>query len=134
MRLNLQVAMPLNARLLPKTRQAVAGYLEELVASPDAVHDVILALDEACANVIRHAQPSDGRYEVCAVVEGDEIRISVEDHGIGLDPERLDDDWVAPEAMSGRGLSIIQSVMSSVDVEHPEPEGGTRLVMRKKLQ
>ena len=136
MQFALQVALPLNTRLLPKTRQAVAGYLEEVAMTEDTLHDVILALDEACTNVIRHAFPgtSDGEYQVSAVVEGGEIRITVEDHGVGFDPGRLDEDWVEPEATSGRGLSIIQSVMSSVDVSTPEDDGGTRLVMRKKLQ
>jgi anti-sigma regulatory factor (Ser/Thr protein kinase) len=132
----LQVALPLNVRLLPKTRQAVAGYLEEVAMPDEALHDVILALDEACANVIRHAYPGtrDGGYEVTALVEGGVVQITVEDHGVGFDPARLDDGWVEPEAISGRGLAIIQSVMSAVDVSHPEGESGTRLVMRKNLQ
>jgi anti-sigma regulatory factor (Ser/Thr protein kinase) len=132
----LQVVLPLNTRLLPKTRQALAGYLEEVAMPEEALHDVILALDEACTNVIRHAFPgaADGEYHVSAVVEGGEIRITVEDHGVGLDPARLDDERVAAEATSGRGLAIIQSVMSSVDVTQPTDDGGTRLVMRKKLQ
>jgi anti-sigma regulatory factor (Ser/Thr protein kinase) len=131
----LQVALPLNARLLPKTRQAVAGYLEETAASPEELHDVILALDEACANVIRHAFPGDeeGKYHVRAEVRGNEVRVAVEDHGVGFDPERLEQDWVEPQATSGRGLAIIRTVMSSVDVEPAAPEGGTRLVMRKTL-
>jgi anti-sigma regulatory factor (Ser/Thr protein kinase) len=131
----LQVALPLNVRLLPKTRQAVAGYLEEAAMAEDTVHDVILALDEACTNVIRHAFPgkSEGEYQVSAIVEGGEVLITVEDHGVGFDPARLDEDWVEPEATSGRGLSIIQSVMSSVAVSTPEADGGTRLVMRKSL-
>jgi serine/threonine-protein kinase RsbW len=131
----LQVALPLNARLLPKTRQAVAGYLEETVASPETLHDVILALDEACANVIRHAFPTDedGRYYVHAEVRGNEVKVSVEDHGVGLDPERLEQDWVEPQATSGRGLAIIRTVMNEVAVEPAAPGGGTRLVMRKTL-
>ena len=134
MNLVLRVALPLNARLLPKTRQAIAGYLEEAGPSTETIHDVILAVDEACANVIRHAFPGeDGQYEVCAVMDGDEVRISVEDHGIGFDPDRLEQDWVDADEVSGRGLSIIRAVMTSVDVEHPGPHGGTRLVMRKKL-
>jgi serine/threonine-protein kinase RsbW len=130
----LQVALPLNTRLLPKTRQALAGYLQEVAMTEDTLHDVILALDEACTNVIRHAFPgkSEGEYHVTAVVEGGEVRISVVDHGVGFDAARLDEDWVGPEATSGRGLSIIQSLMSSVDVS--SDNGGTRLVMCKKLQ
>ncbi|MDQ1372932.1 MAG: hypothetical protein QOJ09_270 [Actinomycetota bacterium] len=131
----LQVALPLNTRMLPRTRQAVAGYLEEVATDDETVHDVILALDEACTNVIRHAFPGapDSQYQVTAVVDDGEVRITVEDHGVGFDPARMDDDWVAPEATSGRGLSIIQSVMSSVDVSQPDADGGTRLVMRKTL-
>ena len=136
MQFAIQVALPLNTRLLPKTRQALAGYLEEVVMTEDTLHDVILALDEACTNVIRHAFPgtAEGEYHVSAVVGGGEVRITVEDHGVGFDPARLDADWVEPEATSGRGLSIIQSVMSSVDVSPTDDEGGTRLVMRKSLQ
>jgi anti-sigma regulatory factor (Ser/Thr protein kinase) len=114
----------------------VAGYLEEVAMPEDTLHDVILALDEACTNVIRHAFPDSaiGGYLVTTVVDGDELKITVEDHGIGLDPGRLLEDWVEPEATSGRGLSIIQSVMSSVDVSTTDSGGGTRLVMCKKLQ
>jgi serine/threonine-protein kinase RsbW len=129
-----QVALPLDPRLLPKTRQAVAGYLEDLVPSPEALHDVVLALGEACANVLRHAFPDgEGHYLVRAEVDGREVRLAVEDDGVGLDPERLERDWVAPDAVSGRGLSIIREVMSSVDVVPASPSGGTKLLMRKSL-
>ena len=129
-----QVALPLDPRLLPKTRQAVAGYLEDLVPSSEALHDVVLALGEACANVLRHAFPGgEGSYLVRAEVDGQEVRISVEDQGVGLDPAVLERDWVDPEAVSGRGLSIIREVMSSVDVAPASAHGGTRLLMRKSL-
>ena len=133
----LQVALPANARLLPKTRQAVAGYLEEMVPEAEALHDVILALDEACANVVRHAFPGQatGSFELRAEVQGDEVRVIVEDHGVGIHPSMVSED--APladgESTSGRGLHIIRSVMSDVDVEPAGPDGGTRILMRKRL-
>src|SRR5215211_1895496 len=110
----LQVALPANARLLPKTRQAIAGYLEEIVPEGEALHDVILALDEACANVVRHAFPgrSGGTYEVRAEVGENEIRVIVEDNGVGVHPSVIDEKEPAgPEATSGRGLHIIRSIM-----------------------
>jgi serine/threonine-protein kinase RsbW len=129
-----QVALPVDARLLPKTRQAIAGYLEELLPSGETLDDVVLALGEACANVIRHAFPNgEGTYLVRAEVDADEVRLWVEDDGVGLDPARLDRGWVAPEATSGRGLSIIREVMNSVDVGPASTGGGTRLVMCKRL-
>ena len=132
----LQVALPANPRLLPKTRQALAGYLEEIVPEPEDLHDVILALDEACANVVRHAFPgqSNGTYELRAEVGPDEIRVTVEDHGVGLHPSVVNDDGPCDtESTSGRGLHIIRSVMTDVDVEAAGPHGGTRILMRKRL-
>lgn len=132
----LQVALPAHARLLPKTRRAVAGYLEEIVPETEALHDVILALDEACANVVRHAFPgkSGGSFELRAEVGDDEVRVIVEDHGVGMHPSVIEqDDLCDLEATSGRGLRIIRSIMTDVDVEPAGPEGGTRILMRKRL-
>ena len=122
--------------MLPKTRQAVAGYLEEIVPESEDLHDVILALDEACANVVRHAFPgqSNGSYELRAEVGPDEIRVTVEDHGVGLHPSVVaQDDPADVDSTSGRGLHIIRSVMTDVDVQTAGPEGGTRILMRKRL-
>ena len=136
MRLTLHLQLPADARFLPTTRRALSSYLEDVVEQPDVVQDVVLALDEACANVIRHAFPGrqQATYEVRADIDPDMVEISVEDSGIGLDPRRLDVgmDDVDLEAMSGRGLSMIQGLMSEVTVE-PGPDGGTRLCMRRHL-
>jgi anti-sigma regulatory factor (Ser/Thr protein kinase) len=135
MRLVLQLQVPADARMLPKTRQAVAGYLEEAETTAEVVDDVVLALDEACANVIRHAFPNgvEGDIHLRADIDEQSITVLVEDDGVGFDPfqvdlrSRLDD-------TSGRGLHLIRMLMSSVDVESPTETGvGTRLRMRKQL-
>lgn len=135
MRLALQLEIPADARLLPRTRHAVAGYLEEVAASDDVVHDVILALDEACANVIRHAFPHgvEGTIRLFAAIDDDCVTVLVEDDGIGFDPfrvgyrEKVDD-------VSGRGLHLIRMLMSEVDVQSPTERGsGTRLRMQRLL-
>lgn len=101
--------------------------------------DVILALDEACANVIRHAFPDDreGSFRLVAEITDDLVRISVEDDGVGFSADTIDlrRDGVAPEATSGRGLEIIRQVMTSVEVRSPTESGvGTRLQMQKRLR
>jgi serine/threonine-protein kinase RsbW len=142
MRLILQLVLPADARLLPRTRRAIAEYLSEIGASQEHVDDVILALDEACANVIRHAFPdaddgSEASFRVLAEITDEDISMSIEDDGVGFAPEAikaldLRDD---PEAQSGRGLDIIRQVMTSVEVRSPTETGaGTRLHMRKRLR
>jgi anti-sigma regulatory factor (Ser/Thr protein kinase) len=135
MRLILQLVLPADARLLPRTRRAIAEYLAEIGAAEEHVDDVILALDEACANVIRHAFPGvdQGMFRLVAEISDDEVSISIEDDGIGFAPK--DVDLRDAEATSGRGLHIIRQLMTSVEVRSPTESGvGTRLHMHKRLR
>jgi len=135
MRLILQLVLPADARLLPRTRRAIAEYLAEIGASRDHVDDVILALDEACANVIRHAFPDNGdaHFRVVAEITDDEIEMSVEDDGVGFKPDVVD--LRETDGTGGRGLQMIRQLMTSVEVRSPTEQGvGTRLEMRKRLR
>lgn len=136
MRVRLQLELPADASLLPRTRWALAGYMEEFGAGPEVAGDVILALDEACANVVRHAFPNGGSgvYRLSADLNPHELVFEVEDDGVGFDP--FEQVLTEPElqATSGRGLRLIRHLMTSVEVESPRPSGGTRLHMRKRLE
>jgi anti-sigma regulatory factor (Ser/Thr protein kinase) len=134
MKVRLQLELPADAAMLARTRWALHGYMEELGASEETTGDVILALDEACANVVRHAFPEgEGSFRLTAHLSPSEILMEVEDDGVGFNPFEVTALGVEPEATSGRGLRIIRQVMTSVDVESPMPHGGTRLRMRKDL-
>ena len=110
------------------------GYLEELGAGEDVAGDVILALDEACANVVRHAFPhGHGNFRLAADLTDDEVLVEVEDDGVGFNPVEVGTRKVAPDALSGRGLGMIRQLMTSVEVESPVSSGGTRLRMRRAL-
>ena len=136
MRLVLQLEIPADARMLPRTRRAVGGFVEEAAGETEAVDDVILALDEACANVIRHAFPGgvQGVIRLLAEIDEEHVTVLVEDDGVGFDPYRVDlrggiDD------VSGRGLHLIRTLMTEVDVQSPTEHGsGTRLRMHKDLR
>ena len=135
MRVRLQLELPADASLLPRTRWALAGYIEELGAGPEVAGDVILALDEACANVVRHAFPNgtEGSYRLLAELDREELLFEVEDDGVGFDPFEVATRELEPQATSGRGLRLIRQMMTSVEVESPRPTGGTKLRMRKHL-
>ncbi len=135
MRLVLQLDLPADARFLPRTRRAIAGYLEEVGADAEQSADVVLALDEACANVVRHAFPhgTAGTIHLRAELDPDSVVVQVEDEGVGFDPFSAPLREAEPEDVSGRGLRIIRELMSSVHVESPTNNGGTRLRMAKEL-
>jgi serine/threonine-protein kinase RsbW len=131
----LQLELPADARLLPRTRQALAGYLQEVGADSEDQADIVLAMDEACANVIRHAFPNgtSGMIRLRAEIGGGAVTVQVEDDGVGFDPFEATLREPSPDDTSGRGLSIIRQLMTTVHVESPTETGGTRLRMRKVL-
>ena len=127
------MSLPADERLLRATRRAMAAYLEEFVASADTIDDVVLALNEACTNVLQHAFPrmNPGTFGLRADLSPDEVVVEVVDDGIGFDAMRYQAGDLF--AVFGRGLELVRRLMTTVEVESPRPDGGTRLLMRKAL-
>jgi anti-sigma regulatory factor (Ser/Thr protein kinase) len=139
MRLALDLRLPADTRILAATRKVVALYLQEFGAPPEIVDDVILAMDEACSNVVKHAYPDDlahdSNYLLRADLQQEQILIEVVDEGIGFDimakpPNRVEDGHFAS---GGRGLDVMRRLMTTVEVESPTSSGGTRLRLVRKL-
>jgi serine/threonine-protein kinase RsbW len=136
MRLVVDLTMPTEARLISQTRRAFSGYLRELGVDNDEASDVVLALAEACSNVLRHAFGGEGEgetFRLSAELATDEVVVVVEDDGVGL-PADAGDNYSDPSATSGRGLHLIRELVTSVDVETAPDRQGTRLQMRKSLK
>lgn len=127
------MSLPAETRFLYATRRAVSVYLAEFGAPDDVVDDVILALNEACSNVVAHAFPPghSGSYLLRAELQPGEVQIEVVDQGVGFDPmmsrpgELLDP--------HGRGLDVMRRLMTTVEVESPTVSGGTRLRMSRRI-
>ena len=135
MHLVLELELPADARLLATTRHTLAGYLEDVGADAEEQADVVLALDEACTNVIRHAFPcGEGSMRLRVSLDDATVTVQVEDDGRGFDPGEVDVGEPDPGDVSGRGLRIIQALMSSVRLESPTGTGGTRLRMQRHLR
>jgi serine/threonine-protein kinase RsbW len=132
MHLTMALNLPTDDRLLPTTRRVIAGYLLDVGMPPEVTDEVILALDEACSNVVKHAFPAgEGVYAVRADLRPEEVIIEVEDNGVGFDP--MGHSGGGMLALAGRGLQIIRRLMTTVEVESPTVSGGTRLSMRRCL-
>lgn len=131
MRLELNLRLPVASRWLAATRRTLTLYLAELGMPKSVVDDVILAMDEACANVLLHAFPEgyEGDYILRADLDQDRILIEVIDDGIGFDqmsrPPAQDED--AKLASGGRGMDVMRRLMTTVEVESPTEAGGTHL-------
>lgn len=136
MNLILELELPADARLLATTRRTLGSYLAEVGADAEERADVVLALDEACGNVIRHAFPPgiEGSLRVRVEMDDGSVILEVEDDGDGFNPAEVDLREPRPDDVSGRGLHIIRSLMTSVRLQSPTESGGTRLCMQRMLR
>jgi len=120
--------MPLDVTVLPLVRDRVRGFLDQDGLDEELVEDVVLCIQEACKNAIRHSGSARGIL-VRVAMDGRSVRIVVTDYGVGM-REGVLELTPQPMAESGRGLHIIRMLMDTVDVR---VDGGTEVRMSKRL-
>ena len=101
--------------------------------SDETLHDLKLALTEACTNSVRHAYRTGcGSVDIVYELHGDRLGVEVGDDGSGFEPR---DDTVDVEgdlAEGGLGIAIIRAVTDEVEIAKREG-GGSRLRFVKLL-
>jgi anti-sigma regulatory factor (Ser/Thr protein kinase) len=125
--------MPSHPRLLSVVRAAI-GELGLVYGLPEeSCREVTLAVDEALANVIRHAYRSryDQEIEIDCRIVGDQMEFTLLDHGEPPDPARICGQPLNDASLSGRGTHLIKAIMDEVCYERVA--GGNRLKLIKHL-
>jgi serine/threonine-protein kinase RsbW len=81
------LVFPREALSVPVMRHVLGDTLRDLGADDDGVADLLLAVTEACSNVVRHGGPGP-RYEVLASVGRGGCEVQVVNSDRGLDAGR----------------------------------------------
>ncbi|MBL8244405.1 MAG: SpoIIE family protein phosphatase [Rhodanobacteraceae bacterium] len=123
---------PENLRLV---RRKTSEVLSELGFDEDQRARLVLAVDEAVANVIRHAYAGccDGRVELSFWLDADAVRIELRDYADPVDPNRIKPRDLSECRPGGLGVNLIDSVMDSWCFRHPSDGPGNQLTMVKRL-
>ncbi len=131
----LQLRVPAQAKELKRIREAARGCVERCGCSALSTADIVLALDEACQNIIRHAY--DGRPDDVIELEiehrGDQLIFSITDYAPAIDPTQIkprDLDDVRP---GGLGTHFIRRVMDEVEFLRPASGRGNLLRMVRRI-
>lgn len=110
----------------------------QLDFSREEVQRMVLAVDEACSNIVRHAYKNhrDQRFELTFSASADRLEIEIRDFASPTDPSTFtmrDPREVRP---GGLGIHFIRSAMDEVRYEIPEGGGGMllRLVKYRKTE
>jgi sigma-B regulation protein RsbU (phosphoserine phosphatase) len=132
------LALRMAARVdqLRKIREAVREAAESSGCGEQCAADVVLAVDEACQNVIRHAYSGDpsGAIELEIQRRGDDLVVSLRDFAPEVDPSQIkprDLDEIRP---GGLGTHLIRELMDSADFLRPASGCGNLLRMVKRIR
>ncbi len=102
-------------------RSFVSRIAEMVGFNEDDVYKIELAVDEACANVIKHAYKKDKKDLIHLVIEIDykKLTIVIADQGVGFDIKRILNrdvkDCLAQMKVGGLGIHLIKALMDEVE-------------------
>ena len=153
------LVFPRESLSIPVMRRVLGDTLNRLGVDEDSVSDLLLAVTEACTNVLRHAGPGR-KYEVVVKVGRNRCVLQVLDNGRGIEPARLRtarrtqlrrppvrpvpllkrransnsasaDVTQLPE--SGRGMAIMRACVDDVSLRSGRGQG-TVVQLRKRIE
>jgi anti-sigma regulatory factor (Ser/Thr protein kinase) len=120
----LRASHPARADELGEARAQLRAWLTAVGASAAEIGEILLAVNEACMNVIEHAYGEDGSgdFTLEGHLDGQTVVLIVRDSGR----------WSEVRARGrGRGLKLMEAVMDSVQISFSAQ--GTIVVLRRTL-
>ncbi len=100
-----QKTFPSSTRHLSRVRRFVQAYAEAAGLSETAVEQCCVAVDEACANVIKHAYHGDeGReIDIAVITEPDRFTVRIRDEGDPFQPAAYTEPDIRKQIKRRRG-------------------------------
>jgi anti-sigma regulatory factor (Ser/Thr protein kinase)/putative methionine-R-sulfoxide reductase with GAF domain len=121
---DLSIRLPAEPDVLADVRQLLRRWLHRHRVLEQDAREILLAVNEACANAIEHAySPSPAEFELEASDRDGWLEFRVRDEG----------NWRAARGEGrGRGLKLIETAMDEVEVDRADT--GTTVVMRRRVK
>lgn len=131
----LELRFPAQPGELRGMREALRERLRAWRLDEECASDVVMAVDEACQNVIRHAYRGDpdGVIELEVRRAEGELQIAVRDFAPSVDPARIRPRPLDELRPGGLGTHLIRSTMDHTEFCKPPSGPGNLLRMVKKL-
>jgi len=131
---SVRLTIPARPESITLGRLALTAIAGVHPVSDETLHDLKLALTEACTNSVRHAYEGGrvGNVEIVYELEPDRLIVEVGDEGGGFELDERPTDGNGDLAEGGLGIAIIRALADEVEIG-PRAEGGSRLRFVKFL-
>lgn len=132
----LQRRVPAAAGELRGVRAALRHALDGIGVEPVLRDRLVLAVDEACTNIIRHAYGADCGGDIGLRVLREDATLSFEltDAAPCVDPRRVRPRPLGDCRSGGLGVALIDQVMDDWRIEPMRDGRGNRLILRKRIE
>ncbi|GMW01078.1 MAG: hypothetical protein AMXMBFR84_22150 [Candidatus Hydrogenedentota bacterium] len=134
--MDIKLTVRSSPNLLCSIRGLVRSYLSNFGIDSDRVDDAVLAVDEACANAIRHSYEgkADQEYELTFSSNGEFVDIALKDEGIPAPLDRIERRELTTPSRDtlkpgGLGVQLMYYVFDEVRFVPGEAHGNT-VIMR----
>lgn len=131
---------PARADQLKIVRRNVISTLQDIACAENEIDRLVLAVNEACMNVIQHGYGENGCGDngsgeiiLEILVDSDEAVFRITDYAATVDPAKIksrDLDDIRP---GGLGVHFINEVMDKVEFIKPSAGTGNILELRKRI-
>jgi anti-sigma regulatory factor (Ser/Thr protein kinase) len=120
---------------LQKIRKLISDATSKASLSNEDSAGIILAVDEACSNIIRHSYKNDytKEIEINIALTSESMEICVIDMGKEFDINSIESRDIDEIKPGGFGIYIIQQVMDNVKFKRTT-EGCNHMTMIKKIK
>jgi len=130
---SVRLTIPARPEYITLGRLALTAIAGVRPLSDETLHDLKLALTEACTNSVKHAyQDGSGSVDIVYELHGDRLTVEVGDAGSGFETRDDTAAVVGDLAEGGLGIAIIRAVTDEVQIGKREG-GGSRLRFVKLL-
>ena len=126
---------PARAEEMREIRSLLRGALDDAGVERDMRDKLVLAVDEACCNIIRHAYgPEDsGDIDLRVTIDAGVLEFRLLDSAPAVDPQCVRAKPLGECRSGGLGIALIDTVMDEW-IMRGSPDGrGNRLIMRKRI-
>lgn len=128
----IKFTFPGEASQLADVRAHARNFLQGSRFDEESTARIVMALDEACTNIIRHAQHGESKpIKLEMRWLKNRLRLTLRDFGSPCDPESIKAREWDEDRPGGLGVAIIQKVFDRV--EYAPQSRGTRLTLEKSL-
>ncbi len=136
MRLNLE--FPADTCVLKEIGTQIKQAGSEAGFTASEINDILLAVDEACTNTIRHGLKENPKqsFQLQILAQKNQIEILIRENGVPFNPEGVDlpdfDLSVDDRPIGGLGIYIMRNLMDTVEFKLDKNDTKLVRMVKKK--